>query len=186
MWQVPRSPWYQAGEGAIDVAGLIAVVSSARFQRNSPERTPPFSAAEGTWCDLVAVYVRRTSMSRLLVTCSSRRLERFPTRRELLSWMVYTSEGEAQGEVLWTSKEPDRYRASCRRGVGKASRRLRHVGRRHPFLLLDPEDLPPIGRVGFKCNDILGPGDWLDIVGKYSVRFEILRHRLALLLSFYF
>lgn len=40
--------------GAIDVAGLIAVASSARYQRSCPERTPPFSATEETRDDFAA------------------------------------------------------------------------------------------------------------------------------------
>lgn len=169
-----RGPRYRA-RGAIDVAGLIAVVPSARFQRSCPERTPPLFAAEETrgWS------CRRerhawTSQSWLP---SSWRLEGFRTRRELLSWMDIQSEG-AQGEV-WTSKEPNSCRASYRRGVEKASRRLRHVGcRRRPILRrLDPEDLPPIGQDSF--NGYPWPGDWLNIVRGYSICFEILRHRLA-------
>ena len=79
--------------------------------------------------------------------------------------------GGSTGRRLWTSKELDRCRASCRRGVEKASWRLRHVERRRrPFLRrLDPEDFLPIGQNNFKRNGYPWSNDWLNIAWEYLV-----------------
>lgn len=165
--QVPRGPRYQARD-TINVAELIAMVSSTRFQRSCPDRanTAPFRRGrdEGWSCRRE----RRawTSQSWLL---SSWRLEGFRTRWGLLSWMDTQSEGE-QGEVSgraksWTDAELPVDEASKRRHGACVMER-----RRRPFLRrLDPKDLFPIGWDNFKRNGYPWSNDWLNIAWKYSV-----------------